>query len=164
MQIGNRKVVTLDYTLTDDQGEVIDTSKGQEPLQYLHGSGNIVPGLEKALEGKATGDSMKVTVSADEGYGPHDEELVQAVPRDRFPEDMEIEVGMQFEANGRGGPQVVTVVGVEADKVTVDANHPLAGMNLSFDVTVLDVRDATVEELSHGHVHGEGGHHHDDDH
>jgi FKBP-type peptidyl-prolyl cis-trans isomerase SlyD len=159
MQVTNRKVVTIDYTLTDEKGEVLDSSKGSEPLAYLHGAGNIVPGLETALEGKSAGDVLKVTVTPEEGYGARDEELVQPVPRDRFPIE-DVEVGMQFEAKGDGGTQLVTVVAVTDEAVTVDANHPLAGVPLTFDVTVVDVRDATLEELKHGHVHGEGGHHH----
>jgi FKBP-type peptidyl-prolyl cis-trans isomerase SlyD len=159
MQIANQRVVTIDYTLTDERGEVLDTSKGQEPLTYIHGSGNIIPGLETALLGKAAGDSLKVTVPAADGYGERDEELVQDVPRDRFP-GSDIEVGMRFHAQGSDGSQVVTVVAVDDRKVTVDGNHPLAGMNLAFDVKVLEVRDATAEELAHGHIHGEGDEHH----
>lgn len=158
MQISSRKVVTIDYTLTDESGEVLDTSKGQEPLVYLHGAGHIVAGLESALEGKSAGDALQVTVPPDQGYGARDEELVAAIPRERFPAG-EVEVGMQFHAQGNGESRIVTVVAVSDKDVTVDANHPLAGVTLSFDVKVLDVRDATVEELSHGHAHGPGGHH-----
>lgn len=160
MQIASRKVVTIDYTLTNDEGEVLDTSKGAEPLVFLHGSGNIIPGLETALEGKQEGDSLKVTVEPEHGYGERDEELVQSLPRDRFPAEEQIEVGMQFKAQSDQGPVVVTVVDVDDQSVTIDGNHPLAGMKLTFDVTVVDVRDATLEELTHGHVHGKGGHHH----
>ena len=159
MQIANQRVVTIDYTLTDDEGDVLDSSSGQEPLTYLHGSGSIIPGLENALEGKAAGDALKVTIPAAQGYGERDEDLVQAVPRDRFPGG-DIEVGMRFHAQGSEGSQVVTVVAVDDSNVTVDGNHPLAGMTLAFDVKVLEVRDATAEELEHGHIHGKGGHHH----
>jgi FKBP-type peptidyl-prolyl cis-trans isomerase SlyD len=159
MQIANQTVVTIDYTLTDDQGDVLDSSRGQEPLIYIHGSGNIIPGLESALAGKSTGDSLKVTIAPVDGYGEHDADLVQAVPRSRFPGET-IELGMRFHAQGSDGTQVVTVVAVDETNVTVDANHPLAGMTLAFDVQVLDVRDATAEELEHGHVHGKGGHQH----
>lgn len=165
MQIASRKVVTLDYTLTDDQGEVLDTSKDSQPLVYLHGTGGIVPGLESALEGKDEGASLKVTVAPADGYGERDDELVKSLPRDKFPSDEDIEVGMQFRAQSDDGPVVVTVVEVDDQNVTVDGNHPLAGMTLAFDVTVLSVRDATLEELTHGHAHGEGGaHDHDHDH
>jgi FKBP-type peptidyl-prolyl cis-trans isomerase SlyD len=159
MLIADQKVVTIDYTLTDDQGEVLDTSRGQEPLTYIQGAGNIIPGLESALAGKTAGDDLKVTIPPEQAYGQRDEELVQAVPRDRFPGEA-IEVGMRFHAQGEEGSQVVTVVSVDAANVTVDANHPLAGMTLAFEVKVIEVRDATAEELSHGHVHGKGGHEH----
>ena len=159
MVIEDRKVVTLDYTLTDQSGEVLDTSKGDEPLIYLHGSGNIIPGLERALLGKSLGAALQVTVQPADGYGDRDESLMQQIPKDRF-DGEDLEVGMQFQANGPEGPVLLTVVDVGDESVTVDANHPLAGRVLAFDVTVLDVRDATLEELTHGHVHGPGGHHH----
>jgi FKBP-type peptidyl-prolyl cis-trans isomerase SlyD len=159
MQIADQRVVTIDYTLTDERGEVLDSSNGEEPLTYIHGTGNIVPGLETALMGKSAGDSVKITIPAADGYGERDEELVQDVPRDRFPGE-DIEVGMRFHAQGSEGSQVVTVVAVDDSKVTVDGNHPLAGMNLAFDVKVLEVREATAEELAHGHIHGEGDDHH----
>jgi FKBP-type peptidyl-prolyl cis-trans isomerase SlyD len=160
MQIGNQMVVTIDYTLTDDQGKVLDTSQDSEPLTYIQGSGNIIPGLETALEGKTAGDAVKVTVAPAQGYGERDEELVLEVPRDRFPVDGEITVGMRFNAQGAGGTHEVTVTEVDDKNVTVDANHPLAGVTLSFDVKIVEVRQATAEELKHGHVHGKGGHHH----
>jgi FKBP-type peptidyl-prolyl cis-trans isomerase SlyD len=159
MQIANQKVVTIDYTLTDDRGEVLDTSVGQEPLSFIQGTGSIIPGLENALEGKSAGDALKVTVSPAEAYGERDEELVMAVPRDRFPTDREINVGMKFSAQSAGGAQTFTVVGVNERSITVDANHPLAGVTLSFDVKVIAVRDATADELEHGHIHGAGGDH-----
>ena len=159
MQIENRKVVTLEYTLTDESGEILDTSKDSEPLVYLHGSGNIIPGLEGALSGKSEGESLQVTVQPADAYGDRDESLMQTVPKDRFGGE-DVEVGMQFQARGPEGPVLLTIVDIEDDAVTVDANHPLAGRVLSFDVTVLNVRDATLEELTHGHVHGPGGHHH----
>jgi FKBP-type peptidyl-prolyl cis-trans isomerase SlyD len=161
MQIASEKVITIDYTLTDEAGEVLDSSEQDGPLTYLHGSGNIVPGLEAALEGKSAGDSLKVVVPPADGYGEHDEELVQVLPRDRFP-DGEIEIGMRFQAQSGGGTRVLTVVALTDQEVTIDANHPLAGRTLSFDVTVREVREATQEELEHGHVHGEHGHDHGD--
>jgi FKBP-type peptidyl-prolyl cis-trans isomerase SlyD len=159
MQIANQAVVTIDYTLTDDQGAVLDSSNGEEPLTYIQGAGNIIPGLENALLGKSSGDALKVTVAPGDGYGERDEDLVQAVPRSQFPE-VSIEVGMRFQAQGSDGSSVVTVVAIDESSVTVDANHPLAGMTLAFDVKVLEVRSATADELEHGHVHGEGGHEH----
>lgn len=159
MLIENRKVVTLEYTLTDEAGDILDSSKGGDPLVYLHGEGNIIPGLEVALTGLDEGASLKVEVAAADGYGERDEDLLQTVPKDRLGEET-IEVGMQFQARGPDGPMMMTVVKVLQDTVTLDANHQLAGKNLSFDVTVIAVRDATLEELTHGHVHGAGGHHH----
>ena len=160
MQITKNAVALIEYELTDDAGEVIDTSKGGEPLAYLHGAGNIVPGLESELEGKASGDEFKVRITPENGYGDRHDEMVQDVPRTQFPEDTEVKPGMQFQAQGPQGVQIVTIVGVEGDTVKLDANHPLAGVHLSFEIKVVEVREATAEELEHGHVHGAGGHHH----
>ncbi len=160
MQIAKNKVVSINYTLTDDAHNVIDNSDGDEPLTYLHGSHNIIPGLENALTGKSVGDKLKVTVAPEDGYGEREEDMVQVVPRDRFEPDAELEVGMQFQTPTDDDVSVVTITKVDADSVTVDANHPLAGLTLLFSVEVVDVRDASAEELSHGHVHGAGGHHH----
>lgn len=162
MNISEGKVATIDYTLSDETGAVIDESKDQGPLSYLHGFGNIVPGLEAALEGKTAGDSLSVDVAPGDAYGERDEELVQAIDRERFPEG-NIQIGMRFHAHTPNGARLLTVLAVDEDEVTVDANHPLAGKRLSFDVKVVSVRDATQEELEHGHVHGEDGHHHHDD-
>ena len=159
MQIAEQKVVTIDYTLTDDQGTVIDQSEGGK-FAYLHGARNIIPGLEKALEGKGAGDAVKVEVAPEEGYGPRDDNLQQQVPREMFGEH-EPQPGMQFNAQTPDGQTItVTVVKAEGDQVTIDANHPLAGVSLNFDVQVVDVRDATEEEQSHGHVHGADDHDH----
>src|SRR5947209_4903421 len=152
MQIAKDKVVSIDYTLTGPEGAVIDTSKGREPLAYLHGAGNIIPGLESELEGRSAGEEVKVTVPPEKGYGVRNEELVQSVPRDRFRGVPEIQPGMQFQAQTPQGPRLVTVVGADQSTVKVDANHPLAGVPLTFDVKVVDVRDASPEELTHGHV------------
>ena len=160
MQITKHAVVALDYTLTDAKGKVVDTSKGGQPLTYIHGIGGIIRGLENALEGKAQGDAMKVTVKPEEGYGVRDESLVHLVPREAFKGAGLIEVGMQFEAQNGEQRRIITVVGFKDDKIKVDANHPMAGQTLNFDVTVVSVRAATAEEISHGHVHGPGGHHH----
>jgi len=161
MQIATNSVVLIDYTLTNDQGNVIDTSSGREPLAYLQGHQNIIPGLESALEGKSAGDRVQVSIAPAEGYGERDESLSQAVPRQMFEDADQITVGMQFHTQTeQGHQQVVTVTAVDAEHVTVDANHPLAGETLNFDVTVVEVREALPEELAHGHVHGPGGHHH----
>ena len=160
MQISKHKVVTIDYTLTDNQGQVIDSSKGQEPLAYIHGIGNIIPGLESALEGKQKGDALSVSVEPEQGYGVRNDELQQVISRDQFPNVDELQVGMQFRAEGPQGDQIITITAMEGDDVTIDGNHPLAGVTLNFEVEILGVRDAESEELDHGHVHGEGGHHH----
>lgn len=161
MQIAAQKVVSIDYTLTDDQGQVIDSSKGGEPLAYIQGIGNIIPGLEAALEGKKSGDTLKVSIAPADGYGERNDSMMQAVPRHMFENADEIQTGMQFHTMTEDGhPMVVTVVEISPETITVDANHPLAGQTLHFDVTVVDVRDATSEELDHGHVHGPGGHNH----
>ncbi len=160
MQIAKDKVASIEYTLTDNAGEVLDSSVGSEPLAYLHGAGNIIPGLEKALEGRQAGDTFKVTIAPADGYGEKDDSLTQQVPRRMFGGVDEIEVGMQFHAQTDHGMQVITVAAVSGDMITVDANHPLAGQTLNFDVKVIEVREASSEELDHGHVHGAGGHHH----
>jgi FKBP-type peptidyl-prolyl cis-trans isomerase SlyD len=163
MNIAQDKVVLIHYTLTNEKGEVLDSSSGGEPLAYLHGQGNIIPGLEKALEGKQAGDKLDVKVAPAEGYGERDDKLVQQVPRRAFSGAQDVKPGMQFHAQTSGGhARVVTVTRVAGDMVTVDGNHPLAGEHLNFAVEVTEVREATAEELSHGHVHGPGGHHHHD--
>ena len=137
----------------------MDSSEGQEPLVYLHGPENIVVGLERELEGKTVGDSLKAVVSPKDGYGVRNEEMVAAVPRDMFESDMDIEVGMSFQAETDQGVQVVNIVAVNDEEVTVDGNHPLADEVLHFDVTVRAIREATADELEHGHVHSEGCNH-----
>jgi len=162
MQIARNAVVRIDYVLTDDQQQVIDRSEAGEPLTYLHGARNIIPGLENALEGKKAGEQLNVRIPAAEAYGERDDRLVQMVPREMFEDSQEIQIGMQFHsADEEGHVTVVTVTHATDDTITVDANHPLAGMPLTFNVTVVDVRAATPEELQHGHAHGPGGHHHD---
>ena len=160
MNIINECVAAFHYTLKNDAVEVVDSSEGQEPLYYLHGAHNIVPGLEKALEGKTVGDKLSVTVEPAEGYGDHDEALMQELPRSMFTGVDKIEVGMEFHAQTEMGQQVVAVTKVDDETVTVDSNHPLAGQNLHFEVEITEVREASKEELDHGHVHGPGGHHH----
>jgi len=160
MQVGKNAVVTIDYTLKDPEGQVIDSSVGKESLPYLHGAGNLIPGLERALEGKAAGDNIQVTVAPEEGYGQRDDRLIQSVPKTAFQGVPDIKPGMQFRTGGGGQQSVVTVTKVEGETVTVDGNHPLAGIPLNFDVTIKEVRAATKDELAHGHVHGPGGHHH----
>jgi FKBP-type peptidyl-prolyl cis-trans isomerase SlyD len=154
MQIEQNTVVSMHYTLSDDEGMVIDSSSGKEPLSFIFGTGTIIPGLEYALKGKIAGDSFTVTVPPEEGYGLYDEQRVVEVSRSQFQEGAEIEEGMQVEAGTEdGGAVMLVVTGVEGDQITLDGNHPLAGQNLNFQVTVEGVREATEEELSHGHVH-----------
>jgi len=157
MTITAKKVASIHYTLKNDDGAVIDSSEGQEPLAYLHGAHNIVPGLESELEGKVIGDKISVIVEPEQGYGEKSVEMIQVLNKDMFGGIDTIEVGMEFHAETPQGMQVVEVVDVEGDDITIDGNHPLAGQNLHFDVEVVEVRDATEEELTHGHVHAEGG-------
>ena len=160
MQIQTQKVVTLNYTLTDRDGNIIDQSSDGS-FAYLHGASNIIPGLEDALTGKRAGDELSVSVAPDKAYGERDPAKTQSVPRSMFPADTEIEPGMQFHAQGPHEETiVVTVAEVADDRITVDGNHPLAGVHLNFAVEIVDVRDASQEELDHGHVHGPGGHDH----
>ncbi|WP_123104555.1 FKBP-type peptidyl-prolyl cis-trans isomerase [Acidithiobacillus sulfuriphilus] len=156
MIVAKDKVVTIDYTLTDEEGELIDSSEGEEPLIYLHGHHGIIPGLENALAGHRAGDKVQVSIPPEAGYGDWEEDLVEVVGVEDFDDPEELEVGMQFETMTEEGSKMATVIDIEGDDVTVDLNHPLAGMTLNFDVTVLGVRDATAEELAHGHVHGAG--------
>lgn len=159
MTIQRNKVVTINYTLTDETGSLLESSEGQEPLTYLHGVGNLIPGLEASLEGKSAGASLKVSVPPEDAYGVWDQEKVMDIPRSQFSGVENVEAGMQFSVQSEAGEEVVTVSKVEGETVTIDANHPLAGKTLTFDVTIVGIRDATAEELDHGHVHGHGGHH-----
>ncbi|WP_338876408.1 peptidylprolyl isomerase [Spirosoma sp. SC4-14] len=156
MQITKHKVAAIHYTLRDDAGNILDSSEGRDPLYYLHGKGNLIPGMEEGLEGKAKGDKTQIDVAPEKGYGTRNPQLIQEVPKQAFG-GQNVEVGMQFQTNHG---ELITVTNVGPDTVTVDGNHPLADQNLHFDVEVMDVRDATSEELAHGHVHGPGGHHH----
>lgn len=156
MNIEKDRVVSIDYELKDSEGKLIDRSEG-EPLTYLHGNDNIIPGLERQLEGKKAGDRLAVVVAPADGYGERDEELIFAVSKSDFAEPEKIEVGMQFQAHQEGGVNIVTVVGISKDEVQVDANHPLAGKTLHFDIDVKEVREASAQELEHGHVHAASG-------
>jgi FKBP-type peptidyl-prolyl cis-trans isomerase SlyD len=161
VHIAEQSVVSIHYTLTNDAGETLDTSDGREPLVYLHGAQNIIPGLENELTGKSVGDSFDVTIQPEEAYGTVNPELVQTVPHSAFEGVEKVEPGMQFQARGDDGEtQVITVTEVADSGVTVDGNHPLAGQVLNFSVRVEEIREATEEEIEHGHVHGPGGHHH----
>jgi FKBP-type peptidyl-prolyl cis-trans isomerase SlyD len=160
MKITDDTAVTIHYTLKNDAGEVLDSSAGDEPLAYIHGQGNIVEGLEKALTGKSAGEKLSVKVSPEEGYGERDKSRVQQVPKEAFEEADQIKPGMRFQTHTEDGMAIVTVTAVSGETVTIDANHPLAGETLHFEVEVVGVRKCTAEELAHGHIHGAGGHHH----
>ncbi len=160
MEVAADKVVLIHYTLKDDDGEVIDSSAGSDPLAYIQGHGNLVPGLEKALEGKQNGSKVVVSVPPEEGYGKHDAKLIQRIPKRSLQGAGQIKKGMQFQARTDEGVRQFTVTAIAGDMVTLDGNHPLADKTLHFDIDVVEVRDATSEELEHGHVHGPGGHHH----
>lgn len=161
MTIKQNTVVTMHYELKGADGEVLDSSAGKDPLVYLHGANNIIVGLEEQLEGKQAGDKVEAQVAPDKGYGMPVDALIQEVPKAAFGAEIEkVEVGMRFQAETEQGPVPVVVTAIENDMVTVDGNHPLAGQQLFFTCEIQEVRDASQEEIDHGHVHGPGGHHH----
>jgi len=160
MNVVENAVVTIDYTLKDNDDVLIDSSENVGPLAFLFGAGNVIPGLEAALLGKKEGDEVQANISPENAYGERQEDMQQQVPKELFGGIDNIEMGMQFQSETDQGPVMVTVVKIEDEMVTVDGNHPLAGVDLNFDVTIRGVREATAEELEHGHVHGEGGHQH----
>lgn len=158
--IGDKQIVSMHYTLTNDEGEILDSSDGQSPLSYLHGASNIIPGLEKELTGKTVGAKLKVTVHAEDGYGEFNPELLQQAPLSAFAGVEDLQVGMELMAHGdQGQQQMITVREINDDNVIIDTNHPLAGQTLHFDVEITDIRAATEQELSHGHVHPTGQDH-----
>jgi FKBP-type peptidyl-prolyl cis-trans isomerase SlyD len=159
MQVANNMAVSIHYTLTNDEGEVIDSSIGSDALVYLHGKGNIISGLEKELIGKEVGEQFTVRIPAEDAYGEFMPERVQVIPRSMFEGIDHLEVGMQFHADVSSGPGVVAIVDIDGDDITIDGNHPLAGVPLTFDVEIVNVRPATQEELDHGHIHDAGCHH-----
>lgn len=162
MQIAQHTVVGLSYTLKNDRGDILDQADASHPFVYLHGAGNIIPGLENVLVGKQTGESLDVTIPPEMAYGIRDERMTQQVPRNMFAgvDEQHLVPGAQFHAQTNAGTETITIAAVDGDTVTIDANHPLAGETLHFSVTVLNVRAATRDEVSHGHAHGPGGHHH----
>jgi len=159
MKIAQNKIASLFYTLKNDDDTILDTADENNPFLYMHGVGGIIPGLEKALDGKQTGDSFQVSILPEDAYGLRDPKLTEEVPRSMFEgiEDKNLTPGAQFHAQTAQGTQVITIAGVEGDTVSIDANHPLAGETLHFDVAVNDIRDATEEEIAHGHPHAAGG-------
>ena len=160
MIIEDKCVVSLDYKLRNAKGEILDESAAGDPLVYLHGGGFLVPGLEKELNGKTAGDKLRVEVTPEEGYGEYMPQLVQKLPRSAFEGVDDLEIGMTFQASGeKGHIMEVRIEKIEGDEITINGNHPLAGMVLDFEIAVSDVRKASKEELEHGHAHS-GGHHH----
>lgn len=160
VDIQNDAVVSIRYTLKDLEGNVLDTNVEGDPLNYLQGHGNIVIGLEEALQGKQSGDNIDVQIPAEKAYGERQPNLEAKIPRDRFPEGADLQVNMHFEAENEHGRHPFMITEVHDDHVVADGNHPLAGKPLHFQVEVLEVREATSDEIAHGHVHGPGGHHH----
>lgn len=162
MKIEKNKVVSIHYTLTDDQNNLIDTSRGGEPLVYLHGHGNIIPGLEAELEGRQLHETFQAVIEPEQGYGFYDENLVFQVDRSNFEDPDGIEVGMRVQSQlpDENEPIILEVVEIRGNDIILDGNHPLAGETLHFDIEVVELRDATEEEIAHGHVHGPFGHHH----
>jgi FKBP-type peptidyl-prolyl cis-trans isomerase SlyD len=158
VKIENKRVVQIHYTLKDHQGEILDSSAGKSPLPYIHGIGALIPGLEKQLLGRQAGDKFIAIVAPADGYGEYDEEQVFEVPASEFEGDDELELGMQIQLDTESGPAIATIVNMEEDVITLDLNHPLAGTTLNFDVEVVEVREATKQELDHGHVHTHGVH------
>ena len=157
----SRKVIGFHYTVKTEQGELIDTSDGKTPLLFLEGSGQIIPGLEKELATMSVGDKKDVKVDSDNAYGPINEELKYLVKKDQFPDGSDVKVGDQFQLENDPAAPIFTVTLIENDDVFIDGNHPLAGINLEFNVEITEKRDATEEELAHGHAHGAGGHQHE---
>jgi len=161
MDIKEKSVVKMHYKGTLSDGTVFDSSEGKEPLEFIYGVGMIIPGLEKGILGLKVGDKKKIEVASDEAYGPLNDQAVQVVPKSQFPADLKLEKGMQLMAQGPQGAIPVVIADVMEEEIKVDFNHPLAGKDLVFEVEVTDVREATKEELEHGHVHGADGHHHE---
>lgn len=157
MAITKDKFVAIHYTLKDEKGEVLDSSVGMEPLGYIHGNGYLIPGLESQLEGKDAGEKLTAVVQPEDAYGTYDERLVTSLPRDRFQDGVPIEVGMKFQAMTPAGPSIVRVIETSDDLIKIDANHELAGKVLTFDVEIIEVRDATEEELAQLQSGGCGG-------
>jgi FKBP-type peptidyl-prolyl cis-trans isomerase SlyD len=161
MAIGENKVVTMNYTLKDTQGNIIQTTDTKEPFQFLSGNKQILPKLEQEIDRMIIGSKKNVKIAAKEAYGEYSEQAIQQVEKKNFPNDVDLQVGMEFVANSPEGQQMPFVVkDVKKEEVIIDFNHPLAGKDLEFDVELIDVRDATLEEMQHGHAHGPEGHHH----
>ena len=159
MNIAKNLAVSIHYTLKNGDGKTLDSSSGQDPLTYLHGNGNLISGLEKELEGKVAGDKITAVIPPEEAYGQREDQLIQQVEKSQFSEQEQVVVGAQFQVQTQAGAMIATIAAVDGDQVTVDMNHPLAGETLHFDVEVVEIREASEDELSHGHIHGEGCNH-----
>lgn len=160
MKVGKNMVVSLNYTLKNSEGQVLDTSEGREPLVYLHGAGNLIPGLEAQIEGHEKGAVLDIVVEPEHAYGNRRDDLYRVVPKSGFQGNEEMQVGMQVQLETDQGLAIASISAIEGEEVTLDMNHPLADMQLHFNVDIVDLREATEDEISHGHVHGPGGHHH----
>lgn len=160
MQIAANKVVHIHYILRSEEGQVIDSSENADPLAYIHGIGSLIPGLEQELEGRSSGDKLLAVIPPAQGYGEWEASMQHVVPRSGFQGTEELKAGLRVQVDTGQGAAVAMVTKVEGEEITLDLNHPLAGLTLHFDVEVVSVRDASAEELDHGHVHGPGGHHH----
>jgi len=160
LKISKYKAVNVHYSLSNNEGEVLDSSEGGEPLSFIHGIGALLPSLERSLEGKPVGEKIIISIEPEDAYGLRDESLVHTVTRDAFSGVDKLEVGMCFQSSGGQEPEGIIISRINGDQITVDSNHPLAGVVLNFDIDILSVRDATEEELKHGHIHGPDGHKH----
>lgn len=161
MAIGINKVITLNFTLKDQYGNILDSTEGEQPFSFLSGHQNILPKLESEIDTMLIGSKRTITINAADAYGEYNDDIVQVVGKDEFPPEFLLEVGMQYIASAPDGTKMpFTITEVNNEDVTIDFNHPLAGKDLQFDIELLNVRDATSEEIAHGHVHGAGGHHH----
>ena len=160
MKIEKNSVVSIEYTLKSDDGKIIDSNKGRGPLEYMQGHGNLIPGLEKELLGKKVGDTFNVVIPPEEAYGIQSDKLTQVIKKEQFQNSEEVKVGAQFQVQSGEEVRIATVTSIDKEDVTLDLNHPLAGQTLHFDVEVKNIREASAEELDHGHVHGEHGHQH----
>ncbi len=160
MKVSENKVVSLNYTLKNSEGEILDTSEGREPLVYLHGVGGLIPGLEARLEGHEKGVKLDLVIPAEEAYGTRRDELLHVVPKSGFQGDEEMAEGMRVQLQTEQGPAIATIAKIEDENVTLDLNHPLADIELHFNVEIVDLREASEDELNHGHAHGPGGHQH----
>jgi len=160
MKVEDKKVVSVSYTLKNNEGTILDQSKESDPLAYIHGTGSMIAGFEKALDDKEIGAKVQTTIKPEDAYGVRDEKLVQQVPKTNFENGDKMKIGDQFQAKDGDKVQIATVTAIENENITVDMNHPLANETLHFDIEVVDIREVTEDELTHGHVHGAGGHHH----